>query len=128
MKRPTKEQAEREIAVLDTLGTKALQERWRELYERDPPMRVRAGFLRRGIAYRLQELAFGGLKPATVRLLRKLAAELRAQRVGRSFIGDGGGRGLSGRSRTRPDLGTSQLRSGCSEADGARAQHGAGRR
>lgn len=90
MKRPTKEQAEREIAVLDTVGTKALQERWRELYERDPPMRMRAGFLRRGIAYRLRELAFGGLKPATVRLLWKLAVELRAQRVGRSFIGDGG--------------------------------------
>ena len=87
MKRPTKEEAEREILALDTLETKALQLRWASLYKRDPPMRVRAGFLRRGIAYRLRELAYGGLKPETVRLLRKLAAELRVQRVGRSFDG-----------------------------------------
>ena len=90
MKRPTREEVEREILALDTLATKALQLRWASLYKRDPPMRVRAGFLRRGIAYRLRELAYGGLKPETVRLLRKLAAELREQRVGRSFIGDGG--------------------------------------
>jgi hypothetical protein len=30
-------------------------------------------------------LAYGGLKPETVRLLRSLAAELRSQRSGRSF-------------------------------------------
>ena len=81
MKRPSKEQVEREIAALDTLDTKALQARWLELYQRDPPSRIRAGLLRLGIAYRLQEKAFGGLKPQTVRLLRKLAAELRADRV-----------------------------------------------
>lgn len=80
MKRPSREQVEREIAALDTLDTKALQARWLELYDRDPPSRIRAGLLRLGIAYRLQEKAFGGLKPHTVRLLRKLAAELRADR------------------------------------------------
>ena len=85
MKRLTKDEVECEILALDTLDTKALQVRWRSLYKRDPPRRVRAGFLRRGIAYRLRELAYGGLKPETVRLLRKLAAELRAQRVHRSF-------------------------------------------
>ena len=81
MKRPSKEQVEREIAALDTLDTKALQARWLELYQREPPSRIRAGLLRLGIAYRLQEKAHGGLKPQAVRLLRKLAAELRAERA-----------------------------------------------
>lgn len=80
-KRPSREEVEREIAALDTLDTKALQEKWATLYERDPPSRIRAGLLRLGIAYRLQEKAFGGLKPQTLRLLRKLAAELRAARA-----------------------------------------------
>lgn len=81
MKRPSKEQVEREIAALDTLETKALQARWQELYEREPPSRIRAGSLRLGIAYRLQQKASGGLKPQAVRLLRKLAAELRSERA-----------------------------------------------
>lgn len=80
MKRPSKEKVEREIAALDTLDTKALQARWADLYHRDPPARIRAGLLRLGIAYRLQERAFSGLKPRTVRLLKKLASELRAER------------------------------------------------
>ena len=81
MKRLSTEQVEREIAALDTLDTKALQVKWLELYQREPPLRIRAGLLRLGIAYRLQEKAHGGLKPQAVRLLRKLAAELRAERV-----------------------------------------------
>lgn len=80
-KRPSREEVEREIAALDTVDTKALQEKWASLYDRDPPSRIRAGLLRLGIAYRLQEKAFGGLKPQTVRLLRKLAIELRAART-----------------------------------------------
>ena len=81
MKRMSKEQVEREIAALDTLDTKALQARWLELYQREPPSRIRAGLLRLGIGYRLQEKAYGGLKPQAVRLLRKLAVELRSERV-----------------------------------------------
>lgn len=80
-KRLSKEEVGRRIAALDTLDTKALQQKWSELYERDPPSRIRTGLLRLGIAYRLQEKAFGGLKPKTIRHLRTLAAELRAARV-----------------------------------------------
>jgi hypothetical protein len=80
-KRSSREVVEREIAALDTLDTKALQEKWAALYERHPPPRIRAGLLRLGIAYRLQEKAFGGLKPQTVRLLRKLAIDLLAARA-----------------------------------------------
>ncbi len=81
MKRLTKAEVEREIAALAALDTKALQQKWSALYERDPPSRIRAGLLRLGIAYRLQEKAFGGLKPKTIRHLRTLAAELRAARA-----------------------------------------------
>ena len=80
-KRPSREEVEREIASLDTLDTKSLQEKWAALYGRDPPSRIRAGLLRLGIAYRLQEKAFGGLKPQTVRLLRKLTIELHTTRA-----------------------------------------------
>jgi hypothetical protein len=80
VKRPTAVEVEREIVALDTLATKALQQRWRELYKTEAPPRIRPGFLRRAIAYRLQELAFGGLKPQTRRQLQKLAAQMRSQR------------------------------------------------
>src|SRR3569833_506847 len=81
MKRPSKGELERQILELEQLDTKALQQRWREVYRREPPPRIRAVLLRRFIAYQLQVLAFGGLKPKTVRLLRKLATELREKRA-----------------------------------------------
>lgn len=80
-KRLSKEEFEREIAALDTLDTKVLQEKWSALHGRNPPSRIRAGLLRLGIAYRLQENALGGLKPKTIRHLRTLAAEMRAARA-----------------------------------------------
>ena len=97
MKRLTKEQVEREILALDTLETKALRLRWASLYKRDPPAKIRSGLLKLGIAYRLQELAFGGLKPKTVRLLRKLAAELREDRASRRNAAEAADMGLPAR-------------------------------
>ena len=80
MRRPTAQEVEQEIAVLDTLDIGILQKRWRELYGVPHPFKVRAGFLRRAIAYRLQELAFGGLKPQIKRELRKIAERARLNR------------------------------------------------
>jgi hypothetical protein len=80
VKRLTKEEVERELVALDALDAPALREKWKQLYRRDPPPRIRARLLKLGVAYRIQELALGGLKSETVRLLRKLAAELRAER------------------------------------------------
>ena len=76
----TREDVEAEIAALDQLDTRQLQQRWKELYGHEAPPRIRATLLRRFVAYRIQVLAFGGLKPTTIRLLRKLAYELRARR------------------------------------------------
>jgi hypothetical protein len=80
MTRLTAAEVEREIVALDTLGTKALRQRLGELSKAEPPPKVGPGFLKRAIAYRLQELAFGGLKPHTRRLLQRLAAQMHAQR------------------------------------------------
>ena len=82
MKRLTVEEVEREISALDGLDLKALQTRWRELYKVEPPFKIRSGFLRRAIAYRLQELVFGGLSPKTRRQLKAIANEARARRQG----------------------------------------------
>jgi hypothetical protein len=80
MKRRTAEEVEREIAALDGLDRPALQQRWRDLYKTEPPYKIRSGFLRRAIAYRLQEMVYGGLKPQTLRILRRIAAEYRTRR------------------------------------------------
>jgi DUF2924 family protein len=76
MKRLSEEDVRRDIAALDTMDAPTLRERWREVYA----ARIREVLLRRGITYQLQVMAFGGLKPATVRHLTKLAKELRSER------------------------------------------------
>ena len=80
MRRLTKEEVEREIAALDTLDIAALQNRWRDLYKVPPPFKVRSGFLRRAVAYRLQENLYGGLKASTRKALRRIAEHARTNR------------------------------------------------
>jgi hypothetical protein len=53
-----------------------LRNEWRSLYEREPP-RISRDLLRLGIAYRRQELQYGGLGKATLRKLATLAKTLR---------------------------------------------------
>jgi hypothetical protein len=60
------------LATLKTAPIGALKEKWRELFDREPPPYNRR-FLEHRLAYRIQELAYGGLKPETVRRLRELA-------------------------------------------------------
>ncbi len=70
----------REIAALAGVSRADLASRWRVLYDTEPPRRISRELLRRAIAYRLQELALGGLKPATHRLLARVAADALARR------------------------------------------------
>jgi Protein of unknown function (DUF2924) len=67
-----------EIASLPGADIKDLRERWKTLYGRTPSGQISRSFLIRAIAYRLQEQAFGGLKPATRRLLARIADEAAA--------------------------------------------------
>lgn len=72
---PTCEQMNRRIAALDTLTAPQLRDEWRRLYRGQPP-RFSRDLLIRSLAYRLQELAHGGLSRATQRKLAALAKEM----------------------------------------------------
>ena len=51
-----------------------LRGEWRRLHRMPPPMRLSRDLLIRGIAYKLQERAYGGLSKAAVRKLEQAAA------------------------------------------------------
>jgi hypothetical protein len=61
-----------EIASLSKAGIKDLRERWKTLCGKEPSDRIGRRFLIGAIAYRLQEEAFGGLKPAAQQILDRV--------------------------------------------------------
>jgi hypothetical protein len=64
-----------QIGALKSMPAAGLKIRWRELFDTEPPPYNRR-FLESRLAYRIQELAFGGLKPETVERLAALAEGL----------------------------------------------------
>ena len=68
------------LTALKTTPTPQLKDQWRQLFEGEPPAFNRR-YLESRLAYRIQELAYGGLKPETVRRLEKLGEELDGGRV-----------------------------------------------
>jgi hypothetical protein len=72
----------RKIATLTDLTAQQLRTEWRRLYRNHPP-RLSRDLLVRTIAYRMQELAYGGLSKATQRKLVVLTKELQTNgRIG----------------------------------------------
>ena len=63
------------LAALKTTPTPALKQQWRDLFATEPPPFNRR-YLESRLAYRIQELAFGGLKPETIRRLEQLGEDL----------------------------------------------------
>ena len=63
------------LAALKTTPTQKLKEQWRDLFGTEPPPYNRR-FLESRLAYRIQELVFGGLKPEILRRLEALGEEL----------------------------------------------------
>jgi hypothetical protein len=63
------------ITRLSALTIFELRGEWRRHNGMSPPMRLSRDLLIRGIAYKLQERAHGGLSKATVRKLEKAGAE-----------------------------------------------------
>lgn len=59
-----------EIARLESLGIDQLREEWRRLIQTPPPKRLSRDILLRGVTYKLQENAFGGLSKAILRKLQ----------------------------------------------------------
>ena len=64
-----------QLAVLKTAPIAELKARWRQLFETEPPPYNRR-FLEHRLGYRIQELAYGGLRPETVERLDALADEI----------------------------------------------------
>ena len=56
-----------------------LRGEWRRLHRMPPPMRLSRDLLTRGITYKLQERAYGGLSMATARKLEQAAAGPRSR-------------------------------------------------
>ena len=87
------------LAALKTATTPELKAQWRDLFDSEPPPFNRR-YLESRLAYRIQELAYGGLKPETIRRLERLGEDL-----------DGGDRKKSRvRADTMPIAGTRLIR------------------
>ena len=67
------ERLESEIAALPKMNLAQLQAKWRRDLKEAPPPHVRKQLLVPLLAYKLQEQAYGGLKPEVKRRLRELA-------------------------------------------------------
>ena len=63
------------VGALKGLPMPDLKQQWRDLFDREPPPYNRK-FLESRLAYRIQELAYGGLKPETIRRLEALGEQL----------------------------------------------------
>ena len=87
------------IVALKSASIDELKKTWRELFDKEPPPYNRR-FLENRLAYRIQELAYGGLKASTVKRLEELGEQL-----------DGGNpRVRSRRVDNRPVAGTKLIR------------------
>jgi Protein of unknown function (DUF2924) len=86
------------LASLKTLPISDLKQQWRDLFGKEPaPFNRR--HLESRLAYRIQELAYGGLKPDTIRRLEALAEDLESDKQGQYR-----------RASTRPVIGTQLVR------------------
>ena len=82
------------ILALKAMPIDKLKQTWRDLYQTEPPAYNRR-HLESRLAYRIQELTYGGLKPATIKRLEEMGEQLdggnpriRSRRVGnRPVIG-----------------------------------------
>src|ERR1700694_4334366 len=63
------------LARLSALTIFELRGEWRRLHRMPPPMRLSRDLLVRGITYKLQERAYGGLSTATARKLEQAGAD-----------------------------------------------------
>jgi Protein of unknown function (DUF2924) len=87
------EKLEAEIGSLTNLNNDELKKLWKSLYETEVPVRIKRDLLRHAVAYRMQERALGGLKPATRRLLDRVADEASGRRLVKASLARKVGKG-----------------------------------
>ena len=68
-----------QLSALKTAPVADLKQKWRALFDREPPPFNRR-FLESRLAYRIQELAYGGLSEKTIERLEAIADELEGKR------------------------------------------------
>ncbi|MHC4054111.1 DUF2924 domain-containing protein [Bradyrhizobium sp. 25ACV] len=68
-----------QLAALRGASAPALKDRWRELFDSEPPAYNRR-FLESRLAYRIQELAYGGLSRETTERLKAMAEQYANQK------------------------------------------------
>ena len=64
---------EAQIVALEALTIGELQTEWSRVYRAESPIRLSRDLLLRGVAYRVQERAYGGLSLSTKRRLRTIS-------------------------------------------------------
>jgi hypothetical protein len=80
----------RQVAGLETLSMEQLREQWRTLFGSEPPA-YSSSFIKKRLAYRLQEIAFGGLSEEAKEKMKTILEEngydeLGGKRVKKSSI------------------------------------------
>jgi hypothetical protein len=65
-----------QLAQLRSFSRQQLLELWQKLYQKAAPQGIRRELLIPFLAYRIQEKAYGGLKPSTRSELRRIVREL----------------------------------------------------
>src|SRR5882762_5402570 len=81
--KPVDPVVEAELDRLPTMPIAGLRKRYRELFRTGPPKAFGPDLLRRSIAHRIQEKAYGGLPASTRRLLDQLVKAAMAKPNGR---------------------------------------------
>ena len=71
----TKDSVLARLTALQTMPTAEMKQQWRLLFGAEPPPFNRP-YLQSRLAYRVQELAYGGLKPETIKRLEALGEQL----------------------------------------------------
>jgi hypothetical protein len=74
-----------QLAALKTAPVAELKQKWHSLFEREAPPYNRR-FLESRLAYRIQELAYGGLSEETLERLDALADELEGKKTRRNSL------------------------------------------
>lgn len=74
------------LTTLEQLDSSNLQMRWRDLFGRHAPARLGPDLLRRAIAYRLQELALGGLSRQSQLRLKAIGNQSGKEGTGRQRV------------------------------------------
>src|SRR5271169_1902209 len=71
------------LSRLPELDIGELRRQWRSLYKTEAPRHLSRELLVRAVAYRMQELARGGLRPEPQRQLRRIAQQFKESRATR---------------------------------------------